>query len=59
MKKLILASSLLASSAMAHEGIHSHPHNIESIYAIAACIIVAITYGAWTFWKSKNVQKDN
>lgn len=47
MKKLVLASSLLASSAMAHEGIHAHPHGMESIYALAGififtCIIAGI-----------------
>lgn len=38
----LLASSLLlaSSSAMAHEGMHGHPHGIESYLALGGVLFV-------------------
>ena len=46
MKTLLLTSSLfVASSAMAHEGVHSHPHGVAfTAGVLLAIIIVAAAY---------------
>jgi len=46
MKRLLLTSSLfLTSSVMAHEGIHSHPHGVESYLALGGILFVAALVG--------------
>jgi len=47
MKRLLLTSSIfLTSSVMAHEeGIHGHPHGVESYLALCGILFVAVLVG--------------
>ncbi|SPF81572.1 hypothetical protein [Pseudoprimorskyibacter insulae] len=46
MKKAVFFTSLLATPAMAHDGVHLHPHDGASWMVVAAALAVILGAGA-------------